>query len=455
MSDVGPGESQPPDVVEMEVTPSQQQPPQPQRPQQQRPRQQQQQQQQQQSPQQQQQQQQRPQQRDDAWTTVTGKKGKNIQVKSSPYVRATAQKVIDPVYLTASIDTDTLSLDRNEVVKCVAEKSTISSIRAIVRQSRCWQVTFKDRASYDKFIALETMSIRDKACNIRKVAVEDEAGRFQWVRASKIVRVHWLPCYIKDATILQLFPPGLKVLNISAERTMQGMENGIRRVRVEGEDVSSLPHRSHVMYQGQRISCLITVTGRPPMCLRCNQVGHVRGNCGYKTANTQSYAAKLASAQPEAAVELEVEEDPEVVWPTPNRESVNKEVSESAAKESGSEEGKGKGEMEPPTNPEVERETERMIREEVGKRRREDQPPAKGSPGEKVGSGKTPKRKVVSVDRRVASLSPTPSHNRPKFMHVRAAVMPPAGSSPDRQGREPTKKHKGGAALKSPKQDGQ
>ena len=46
------------------------------------------------------------------------------------------------------------------------------------------------------------------------------------------------------------------------------------------------------------------------MYLRCNQTGHVRGNCGYKTANTQSYASKLVRTQPEAVIDLNVEEDP-------------------------------------------------------------------------------------------------------------------------------------------------
>ena len=43
--------------------------------------------------------------------------------------------------------------------------------------------------------------------------------------------------------------------------------------------MSLFPHMFRCCFGGETFTGLITVPGRAPLCLRCNQVGHVRGTC--------------------------------------------------------------------------------------------------------------------------------------------------------------------------------
>ena len=48
---------------------------------------------------------------------------------------------------------------------------------------------------------------------------------------------------------------------------------------MEVKDMSLFPHMLRCWFGGETFTGLITVPGRAPLCLRCNQVGHVRGTC--------------------------------------------------------------------------------------------------------------------------------------------------------------------------------
>ena len=43
-------------------------------------------------------------------------------------------------------------------------------------------------------------------------------------------------------------------------------------------DPLRVPPLDRVSYEGKTFSCLITIPGRPPMCVRCRVTGHLRGN---------------------------------------------------------------------------------------------------------------------------------------------------------------------------------
>ena len=70
-----------------------------------------------------------------------------------------------------------------------------------------------------------------------------------------------------------------KVISVSDERGLDGIPNGVRRVRMEIKNLSLFPHMLRCWFGGKTFTGLITGPGRMPMCLHCREVGHVRGTC--------------------------------------------------------------------------------------------------------------------------------------------------------------------------------
>ena len=140
------------------------------------------------------------------------------------------------------------------------------------------------------------------------------------------VRIHWAPPFIPNDVIINHLSQYGKVLSCVNEMSVsKGFENvatGVRTVVMCGNK-ADLPHFFVVVDKStkQTFQLLVTVTGRPPICLRCNKVGHFRRECttpycrhhgeyGHKTEECSavgSYAGVLRgknNAEPEP-VEIE------------------------------------------------------------------------------------------------------------------------------------------------------
>jgi len=95
------------------------------------------------------------------------------------------------------------------------------------------------------------------------------------------VRVHWLPAFVSDLQISRYFSLFGDVFEIKHETygtpELISTYTGVRDVmlRIQESKKRLIPHRSKI--DGE--SCLITMRGRPPLCLRCNEVGHIRSDC--------------------------------------------------------------------------------------------------------------------------------------------------------------------------------
>ena len=88
-------------------------------------------------------------------------------------------------------------------------------------------------------------------------------------------RVHWLPVNVKDSVLNQIFEGFGKVISITDEVNKYGaayIKSGVRIVKVEVNEVgkSRVPH---LLQFGCGSRALVTVRGRPPLCLRCHRVG--------------------------------------------------------------------------------------------------------------------------------------------------------------------------------------
>lgn len=132
-------------------------------------------------------------------------------------------------------------------------------------------------------------------------------------------RVHWLPGYIRDTFLEDYFSKYGKISSIVRESSVYSphdtKRNNVRRVMIETDDVQkrSLPYM--VNFNGG-YTALLTVPGRPPLCLRCKSLGHLRKDCqpaGDTRKASRSYAEAARPTPPpqneDATVENEANEE--------------------------------------------------------------------------------------------------------------------------------------------------
>lgn len=120
--------------------------------------------------------------------------------------------------------------------------------------------------------------------------------RFYVTRIDKqtiFVRLHWLPAYITDRGVKHIMASYGKVISVENAVAFHGPNNakiytGVKIVQLEVTEVerTSIPHI--IKFQCGN-SVLITGGGRPPICLKCNMVGHMRRDCPAKS-HYRSYA---------------------------------------------------------------------------------------------------------------------------------------------------------------------
>ncbi|XP_033727617.1 uncharacterized protein LOC117316947 [Pecten maximus] len=134
------------------------------------------------------------------------------------------------------------------------------------------------------------------------------------------LRVQWLPTWISDDAIAAYFHQLYgKVINISRETTTVGtvlLETGTREITMvirEG-DQDRIPYRARLFGK----VALIMVPGRPPICLRCQQVGHVRSQCPGRSEPTTRVSYAKAAQSSESLTEQSTPASPEVAAASPS-----------------------------------------------------------------------------------------------------------------------------------------
>ena len=107
------------------------------------------------------------------------------------------------------------------------------------------------------------------------------------------LRLHWLPGYIKDDVVRQMCSRFGEVVSVEREKTkcdVIDVETGVRLVKMvlSVDDIKCLPH---VLSFRCGAKALVSVPGRPPLCLKCMSVGHMRRDCGADTGAKRVFAA--------------------------------------------------------------------------------------------------------------------------------------------------------------------
>ena len=96
-------------------------------------------------------------------------------------------------------------------------------------------------------------------------------------------KIHWMPSWTMDVALkiaLERCSPGIKVMAVERDTVkVRGVniESGVRTVKlvVNQREEKVLPY----LLQVDGRSCMMIVPGRPPLCLRCREVGHIRAEC--------------------------------------------------------------------------------------------------------------------------------------------------------------------------------
>ena len=146
------------------------------------------------------------------------------------------------------------------------------------------QLTFASKPSADSLLSLKSLPLSPMV----NAAVRPVRSDFHEIR------VHWVPDYIHDALFKDIFSRFGKVASVVKTREKNGRTGSIRLVRIHADwkVVETIPHLMALRYEGQAIRLLITIKGRPPLCLLCDQIGHVKASCPRSPANVAAREAK-------------------------------------------------------------------------------------------------------------------------------------------------------------------
>ena len=199
------------------------------------------------------------------------------------------------IYRTAAIETGYKNLDRSEVARQVCDAVGERHILSIYRQPQEWQVVFLSLKACDEFVAQRSIIVDEESYMIRRVAERLPSGTTKWVRPYSIVRLHWLPRFVEDDCIKSRLLGNLNVQYVVAEKaiTDDKFEGNVRKAKVFG-DIDNLPFKTDLVFEGAKFPVRITIPGRPKVCWKCGQTGHVKSECQWKRSGGFSSLFKTA-----------------------------------------------------------------------------------------------------------------------------------------------------------------
>lgn len=110
------------------------------------------------------------------------------------------------------------------------------------------------------------------------------------------LRIHWLPVYVSDTCVNHIMAEYGNVLSVENAFTLHGRSNakintGVKIVQMEVTEMQRITI-PHIIRFDCGNTALITGGGRPPMCLKCNKIGHMRRDCPTRAVPV-SYASVL------------------------------------------------------------------------------------------------------------------------------------------------------------------
>ncbi|XP_077551659.1 uncharacterized protein LOC144165741 [Haemaphysalis longicornis] len=205
------------------------------------------------------------------------------------------------------------------------------------QMNHIWAVTFKSDDGKKKLLLKKEVTVKGHKCLVIDPCHQD-------VR----LKLHWVLHNAPDDQIKEAFAPYGSVVEVTKEKwRVNGCTNFSTMTRTVvlrlkgGVARDDLPHQLRV---GGELA-LVAVPGRPPLCLRCNQTGHIRRECrvpkcnvcrrfGHDGANcVKTYAAATGPGTNEERSELIMDEaEAEEVVGSPSLERTSTPCDVSAGK---------------------------------------------------------------------------------------------------------------------------
>ncbi|KAM7308595.1 uncharacterized protein ISCGN_012229 [Ixodes scapularis] len=139
------------------------------------------------------------------------------------------------------------------------------------QMSHVWMITFGNAAAKNKLKAQEELVIKGKRCIIIDPCKEE----FK-------LKLLWVPIPMPDSEVRKVLEPFGKVKEMKTEKwRFSGLEDlesttlGVTLALRQDLTVDKIPHILNVY--GSNV--LVVIPGRPPLCLRCKAIGHIRRQC--------------------------------------------------------------------------------------------------------------------------------------------------------------------------------
>lgn len=134
-----------------------------------------------------------------------------------------------------------------------------------------WAISFHSRLEKEKLLARKEILVKDRKCIV-----------FDPNKKEVDIKISWVPIHVPDDEVRRAFQPVgtvKKVERIKWKNTFfEGIETTTRVAQVElktGITADDVPHIMNIA--GCQV--LLAIAGRPPLCLKCKKVGHIRKQC--------------------------------------------------------------------------------------------------------------------------------------------------------------------------------
>lgn len=183
----------------------------------------------------------------------------------------TGKLVTDSVFLHADLAGRPYRVqDFRDALRNAIDLKEISSIGQF-QMSHVWMVTCKSALAKAKLVALSEVMVKNRRC----IVIDPEPAEVK-------MKLLWLPERLEDIYIREALQPFGKVTSVSREswrvadmEDMKTLNRDVVLSLADGVTVAEIPHVLTVC----GVQSLLLIPGRPPLCLRCNRVGHIRRHC--------------------------------------------------------------------------------------------------------------------------------------------------------------------------------
>lgn len=158
----------------------------------------------------------------------------------------------------------------NALCKAGIKPEQIRGIFKVSAYDNSYSVLMADQESVEQIMSLINLRAEKVIFHIMKMSEQIVT-----------IRIHWLPIYYDNSLLRAIFCDYGKILDINMSRTSHEKLvafNGVREIRLKTDEIrkQQIPHLIKLR-SGQQM--LATMPGRPPYCLKCHSIGHIKSKC--------------------------------------------------------------------------------------------------------------------------------------------------------------------------------